>query len=57
MARCRLERILRLRAPQIRARLERHALGLACEGAALGAVLGLAALASGTGGEFIYFQF
>lgn len=52
-----IERLARLHLPEIRASLGRGPIGWTVEAAALGAVLGLTILASGTGAEFIYFQF
>lgn len=51
------ERSLRLRAPAIREQLAGRWWGGLAEGAALGAVVGLAILVGGVGGDFIYFQF
>ncbi len=52
-----VERALRLRAPAMRARLDRWPAGGALEGLAFGLVLGVAIMVAGAGGEFIYFQF
>jgi alginate O-acetyltransferase complex protein AlgI len=52
-----LERMLRPRLPRIQAACSRSVAGLALEAAALGALLALALMVSGVGGEFIYFQF
>ncbi len=52
-----LERWARLRAPSLRAATSRHWTGALLEGALLGALLGAAAMTSGAGGDFIYFQF
>jgi len=52
-----VERLARLHLPGIRAALARGPVGWTIEAAALGAVLALTVLASGTGAEFIYFQF
>jgi D-alanyl-lipoteichoic acid acyltransferase DltB (MBOAT superfamily) len=52
-----LERVTRLQLPRLRAALGHGPVGLTVEAAALGAVAALSVLASGTGAEFIYFQF
>jgi alginate O-acetyltransferase complex protein AlgI len=52
-----LERQLRLGLPRLQAACSRSWGGLALEGLALGTLLAVAVLASGAGGEFIYFQF
>ena len=51
------ERSLRLHAPAIRSRLGDHWWGSLAEGAVLGAILGLAIMVGGVGGDFLYFQF
>jgi D-alanyl-lipoteichoic acid acyltransferase DltB (MBOAT superfamily) len=51
------ERSLRLRAPALREHLGKRWWGGLAEGAALGAVVGLAIMVAGVGGDFIYFQF
>jgi len=51
------ERAVRLRLPKLQAATSDHALGSFGEGLAFGVVIALAIAASGTGGEFIYFQF
>jgi len=51
------ERYVRVRLPELRASLDRKPWGDAFQGAALGALLALAIVVSGTGGDFIYFQF
>ncbi len=52
-----LERVARLHLPRLRAAAAGSPLGWTVEAAALGVILALTILASGTGGEFIYFQF
>jgi D-alanyl-lipoteichoic acid acyltransferase DltB (MBOAT superfamily) len=52
-----LERFLRPRLPALHAACARSGAGPALEGLALGALLALALMVSGAGGEFIYFQF
>ncbi len=52
-----IERYLRPRLLQLQERFANSLPGLALEGIALGALLALAVLVSGSGGEFIYFQF
>jgi alginate O-acetyltransferase complex protein AlgI len=51
------ERMARLRAPALRDALAARRWGPVLEAAALGAVAGAVVAASGSGGEFIYFQF
>jgi len=51
------ERSLRLRAPALRERLGRSWWGGFVEGGALGAIVGVAIMVAGVGGDFIYFQF
>jgi len=51
------ERWVRLRAPMLQQGLARRWWGVYAEAAAFGLVAGAAILASGAGGEFIYFQF
>jgi len=52
-----VERVLRLKAPALRERLDRWPAGGALEGLAIGIVVGVTIMVSGAGGEFIYFQF
>jgi alginate O-acetyltransferase complex protein AlgI len=52
-----LERVIRLRLPAIRQRLDAVWWGAAAEGLAVGAVFALCLLSAGAGGDFIYFQF
>ncbi|MDE0886906.1 MAG: MBOAT family protein [Myxococcota bacterium] len=51
------ERSLRVHAPAIRNRLGQYWWGGMAEGAVLGALIGLALMVGGVGGDFIYFQF
>jgi alginate O-acetyltransferase complex protein AlgI len=52
-----VERSLRLKLPGLRQRLGSARFGSLFEGALFGALLGVAIMVSGAGGEFIYFQF
>jgi hypothetical protein len=52
-----VERVLRLRLPEIRRWLGMGPLGGLVEGAALGVIAALALAAGGLGSDFIYFQF
>ncbi len=52
-----LERVGRLRAPELRTALNRQWFGPLVQGAAYGVVVGLVIAVAGAGGEFIYFQF
>jgi D-alanyl-lipoteichoic acid acyltransferase DltB (MBOAT superfamily) len=51
------ERQIRERLPRLQAACSRSLGGVALEGLALGALLAIAVMVSGAGGEFIYFQF
>ena len=52
-----VERVVRLRLPEIRRTLGTGALGGVVEGLTLGVIVALAIAAGGLGSEFIYFQF
>jgi D-alanyl-lipoteichoic acid acyltransferase DltB (MBOAT superfamily) len=52
-----LERFARAHLPALRDRLGGSWIGTGAEGAVLGAIVGVAVMLSGTGGDFIYFQF
>ena len=52
-----LERTIRVRLPEIHRVTANHWAGTLIEGAAMGAIVALVIAASGSGGEFIYFQF
>jgi len=52
-----LERAVRVRLPEIHRAFSRHGMGTLIEGVGMGVVVALAIAASGSGGEFIYFQF
>ncbi|MCP4038527.1 MAG: MBOAT family protein [bacterium] len=51
------ERVVRLRLPQIQTAVGERVFGPLVEGLAFGTIVALAIAASGSGGEFIYFQF
>jgi alginate O-acetyltransferase complex protein AlgI len=51
------ERAIRTRLPEIQARCARHWAGILSEGMVMGGIVALVIAASGSGGEFIYFQF
>ena len=52
-----LERVLRLRLPELRAALDRSPFGAFAEGMGFATVFALAWISAGAGGAFIYFQF